>query len=222
MGPKGWGQESQEELLKNWDKSGEEESEEERWDKLKKAIWKSAELTGMVKGMKGWTNNAWFNVECRTQRAKVWKCSKKFLAANKGTGMKKRAKKTLVEERKMLKELCEEKRKEWFEDKWNKIRNSRTMQEWWAAIKFYRPKEKRKDENIKKKEWVRHFAKLLGADNGELGAETRQRIVQSWEGEGESVDKRLDEKITRQELEKVISAFKNKKALGEQSKELRK
>ena len=126
----------------------------------------------MVKGMKGRTNNAWFNVECRTQRAKVWKCLKKFLAANKGAGMKKRVEKTLVEERKMLKELCEKKRKEWFEDKWNKVRNSKTIQEWWAVINFYRPRKKRKGENIKKKEWVRHFAKLLGADNGELGAET--------------------------------------------------
>ena len=73
-------------------------------------------------------------------------------------------------------------------------------------------------ENIKKKEWVRHFAKLLAADNGELVAETGQRIVQSWEGEGErieSMDKRLDEKITRQELQKVIRAFENKKAPGE-------
>ena len=131
--------------------------------------------------------------------------------------MKKRAKKTLVEERKRLKELCEKKRKEWFEDKWNKVRNSKTMQEWWAAINFYRPRKKRKGENIKKKEWVRHFAKLLGADNGELGFETGQRNVQSWEGKGErieSVDKRLDEKITRQELQKVIRAFKNKKSTG--------
>ena len=75
----------------------------------KENIWKSAELAGMVKGMKGRPNNAWFNVECRTQRAKVWKCLKKFLATKKRTGMKKRAKKTLVKERKMLKELCEKK-----------------------------------------------------------------------------------------------------------------
>ena len=106
----------------------------------------------MVKGMKGRMNNAWFNLECRTQRAKVWKCLKRFLAAKKRTGMKKRAKKTLVEERKMLTKLCEKKRKEWFEDKRNKVRNSKTMQEWWAAINFYRSKKKREGENIKKKE----------------------------------------------------------------------
>ena len=61
-----------------------------------------------------------------------------------------------------------------------------------------------------------HFAKLLGADSSEPGAEVGQRTVQSWEGEIlESVDKRLGEKITRQELQKVIRPFKNKKAPGE-------
>ena len=86
------------------------------------------------------------------------------------------------------------------------------MKEWWAAINFSRPRKKRKGRK-------RHLAKLLGADNGKLGAETGQRIVQSWGGgggeKGSSVNKRLDEKITRQELErkKLIRALqiKNKR-----------
>ena len=107
----------------------------------------------MVKQIKRQQNNAWFNVECRTQRTRVWKCLKKFLAAKKGTGKKKRTKKTLTEERKKLKELCDQKRKEWFECKWIKVKNSKTMQEWWAVVNFYRPRKKRKGENISKKEW---------------------------------------------------------------------
>lgn len=160
------------------------------------------------------------------QKKRVWEALKSFLSSKNITSIRaqsseletaetKVAKNILLTERKNMKEICRTKKKQWFEERWKKVKESRTMTEWWEAIGKFRVKRRRAGEGIKKEQWVEHFAKLLG-EKSNAGISGGNATDTGWEkSQGESDDPRMDAEIAVHEVIRALKDTKNKKAPGE-------
>ena len=205
----------EQELQKVWTQDNEGDEMETKWLRMKQAIWEAARKAGMIKiSKRGKGTKVWFNGECKEQRRKVWQSLKRYTST--GSAIEKE---NLKAERKILKAICERNRKEWFEKKWQKITGSRTMEEWWAAVGFFRARKGKTVGNISNIQWVEHFSKLLGSEERRAGEElmaiTTKEVWEDEETESASLDSRLDEEIGAEELIKAVRGIRNKKAPGE-------
>lgn len=95
-----------------------------------------------------------------------------------------------------------------------RLENSKLMTEFWAAIRGFRPKRKRRGENIEKEKQEGHFKSLLGGETGEeegvdLGGEEEEEGA---EGEQDEI---MNREIGIQEVERILAGMKNGKAAGE-------
>lgn len=204
-------EEYEDELDKLWKEMEETRDQLGGWPQMREAIWNAAGKMGMVKTVKSKNfNGGWFNGDCKEQRRIVWYSLKKFLR-----NRNEETRKTLIEDKHRLNEVYKQARKKWFEERWEKVKISRNMEEWWQAVRCFRSKQKRAGENISKKQWVKYFGQLLGAQK--TNSEGRDaECVEAWEsGEDITSNENLDRIIGVDELKKVLRKCKNKKAPGE-------
>ena len=99
------------------------------------------------------------------------------------------------------------------EKKWDMVKYSKNMSNFWEAVGFFRPRKQKRGGNIKGEEWVGHFKKLLGAEdtpsrveNGiNMGSRTR---VEESSGE---IEEDWNREIGLGEVEVILRKMKNKK-----------
>lgn len=103
------------------------------------------------------------------------------------------------------------KRKEERERKWEEIKKSKNMGEFWKSTNTVRAKKKggMKGGKISKKRWKEHFEKLLGVEKET--DQVRNRIRDDSEENVENEE--LNSDITFEELGKIIIKIKRGKAV---------
>lgn len=199
------------ELERIWEDKRARAEKEGDWEVLKEAVWSAAEKTGMVKKeRRGGNSGGWLDPKYKEQRKKVWKRLKEFL---KDKESEKR--KELIIERKKLREIYKANKKDWWEKKWKRIKDSRTMGEWWKAIGDFRMKKCQKGKNISKRQWVEHFSKLLGVKVDGQGQEEKDWTQYEEEVENSVIDPTMDADITLTEVNNALKWSKRRKAAGE-------
>lgn len=118
----------------------------------------------------------------------------------------------MKEEKVRLKEIRKSKREEFRERQRKRVENSKTMNEFWAAIRSYRPRRKRRGENIEKEKWVEHFRNLLGREESGEARVDMEEEQEEGEEEGNEI---LNREIGIDEVQRTLASMKNGKAAGE-------
>lgn len=97
------------------------------------------------------------DLEYRKQKKVVKAALKKYRTMRKTEDRKE-----VVEGRKKLKGLYEERVREWRQKKWKKLEECRRIQNFWKELEAFRIGKNRMRTSIKKKDqWLRHFKELL-------------------------------------------------------------
>lgn len=139
---------------------------QERWENLIRNIWETGKELKLVREQRG-AEGEDRDGDIKAQKRKVWEVLKKWVRTRREEDRIE-----LKEEKKRLKEIRREKKEEGREKQRKRVENSKSMSEFWAAIRGYRPRRKRKGENIEKEKWINHFKNLLGGENeGEIRGE---------------------------------------------------
>lgn len=202
-------------------------AEQARWENLINEIWEVAYKLNLVN--EGNTNKKNKKKVCKQekeQRKAVFKCLKKWLETKNG-----RDKFKLKMERVKLKKLRKRIKEKKIEENWREIEESKTMEEFWQAVGNFRPRKKtRKGINISKKDWEKHFKKLLGVtqegetDNADSGEGWRVEVRKDKEATNENQEREsrkstgvegLNRDIETVEVKLALKKMKNKKAAGE-------
>lgn len=148
--------------------------------------------------------------DIRRQKKKTWEALKRWSKTREESDRE-----ALREEKRRLKEIRKSKKEEEMTRKKQRLESSKTMTEFWEAIKEFRARRKRKGEGIRKKEWLEHFKKLLDGI-GERGEEEKKEEEEREEGkEGEEGVEELDKEITIEEVQRALGKMRNGKAEGE-------
>lgn len=188
-------------------KENEGNNAQEKWEKMRMVINKAAEELKLVtRGGRGVKKGGIENDrEVKEQKIQVMKALKRWVKSGEEED-----KKGLKEERKKLRKIKEDKKREKREEEWERVENSKGMQEFWEAMDRFRAKRKSKGMNIKKVQWLEHFRNLLGKEGEkvEVGEEARKETQRT-------NDEELDREIEIGELKLALGRMKNNKAAGE-------
>lgn len=147
--------------MKNREKEigGESLGVQERWDILTKVIWEVSREFKMVKEIGGSWGEGERDVDIKEQKRRVWAALRKWVKTRREEDREE-----LKRERKRLKEVRRIKKEEEREEKRSRLESSRTMSDFWKAIREFKGRRKRKGDSIGKKKWEEHFKGLLGGE----------------------------------------------------------
>lgn len=167
---------------------------EREWEEIKERIGRALEKVEKGKKVRG--KRGWWDDECREGKKKVRRELRKW---RKGKGSGDRYRK----EKKVYKELCEEK-KERARRGWEReVLKVKTEVQVWKIVNNERRGRKWVNEGIEMKEWDEYFKGLLGG--------VEWRVIKGAK-RGEREDE--EEELTREEVGKIIRRLKDGKAMG--------
>lgn len=178
----------------------------DRWEKLIKNIWEVGKELRLVREQGG-TVGEERDGDIKAQKRRVYEALKRWVRSRREEDRI-----DLGKEKVRLKETRKNKKEEFREKQRKRVENSKTMNEFWAAIRSYRPRRKRKGENIEKEKWVEHFRNLLG---GEEGGEARVELEGGQEEGEEEGNEVMNREIGIDEVQRALASMKNRKAAGE-------
>lgn len=197
------------EMWKTVKKSG---TSDERMAELIECVKEAAKRSGMTKKPTKRRGQAWFDEECRESRRIVWKALTKYIKSKKMVDRQ-----TLCKEKTKLKLQYERKKSQYWEERWKSVEQSKTIKDFWSAIRTFRPRKKVSGRGIKAEEWLEHFKKLLGGSESserettwldEVGAEDEEENQANQQNE-------LNRDIETVEIIKAMKKMKRNKAPGE-------
>ncbi|XP_039311970.1 uncharacterized protein LOC120359229 [Solenopsis invicta] len=163
------------------------------WEEMKELVLEILKRGNKEKG--GIVRRGWWDEECRIKKKEVRRALRRW---REGEGDRQWYKKERLEYRKLM-----ERKKKEENEKWEKeLREIKTENQVWEMVGKTRGR-KRVNEGIKMEEWNKYFRDLLGGVNGRVrrGAER-----------GRGGDQ--EEGLTREEIKRVLSGMKDKKAAG--------
>lgn len=203
----------QDSVREKWSNRETKSNLDEQWQKLKETIWQAAEENGMVKEAgKGSKLRSWYDEECREARNEMWQALRRHLKERSNDSRSR-----YVEARQRRLKIYAEKKRRWQENKWNAIRKSRNMAQFWQGVNEFRPKKRKPPgEKVSEEDWLAHFKTLLGAED-ETEAEGGQEQTDHRNTRPKEMEERdwLNGDITEQEFKSALNRLKKGKAPGE-------
>lgn len=147
--------------------------------------------------------NKWYDKECEEAR----KLSFKFFSILRENSSSEFYRVVYSQLNKSYKELCEEKKKKYFNDLGGKLRSIKSTTDWWKWVREFKEETGNIMGNITSQEFGDHFKNLLSLEQEGVGVQyALQDITDVW----------LDTEISLEEINAALSNLKDNKAPGEE------
>jgi hypothetical protein len=142
----------------------------------------------------------WFDYECLASRRRVFKCLNAFRKSNS-----RHHREGYIKANRDYKRLLKSKKKAYFDDLLNSLRQAKDSKKVWEAINRFKGKAAKLVGHVQINDWITHFKQLL--DPPLLSA-------RMYYAEPLIVDGYLDREFSIEELKLVLCKMKNNKAPG--------
>jgi len=187
-----------------------EEITERKWEKIKETIQAALVIKKVKQRRRKIGHKDWWDKSCTKRKREV---KRKYRRWKKGLG----AKEDYLEEKRNLKEWVEKKKKTKREEEEEVLRKLKNEKEVWKFINRKRIKKERRENNITKEEWRRHFMEVLGGSENQIEEEGRKEEEREEAGKEEkSKEEELveEEEVEEQEIVEAVRKIKIGKAAG--------
>jgi len=183
-----------------------EETIERKWEKIKETIQAALVIKEVKQRRRKIGHKDWWDKSSTKRKREV---KKKYRRWKKGLG----AKEDYLEEKRNLKEWLEKKKKAKKDEEEEVLRRLKNEKEVWKFINRKRIKKERRENNIPKEEWRRHFMEILGGSENRIEEERRMEEKEEGEEAGKEEKSKEGELVEEEELEEeeIVEAIRKMK-----------